>query len=161
MMNRLLLALGVAVVAGLLLAATGLAQQGGVQAWLFEHTSPSGQKMKGTATFIPLGGGLTPGSTGLSVLGLILASGTAETGSDGSTGLLWSGIGATCTSEVYAVATPHYAGGQARFGMLGGRDTAGGTIWVGRADGLGLDEASFDFLATCVGTAPRSLTVGP
>ncbi|MBI2582925.1 hypothetical protein HYV98_01545, partial [Candidatus Azambacteria bacterium] len=69
-----------------------------------------------------------------------------------SVGALLSRIGLTCTSLLFVTATPLYAGGQARFAMIGGRDRFGFTVWVGQADGLGLNGAGFDFLAGCVGS---------
>ncbi|MBI2371869.1 MAG: hypothetical protein HYV08_16840 [Deltaproteobacteria bacterium] len=134
-----------------------------IKMWTFRATSPNGGVLEGTVKFQPLGaepGSLIPqgtvtGATAIRVLGVLFMSGRGSTGSDGSFGALWSDFGITCTNDddVHAVATPHYASGQARFAMIGGRDRFGVTIWVGLADGLGLDGAKFDLLASCAGTA--------
>ncbi|MBI3077215.1 MAG: hypothetical protein HYY85_09600 [Deltaproteobacteria bacterium] len=104
-----------------------------IKMWTFRATSPNGGVLEGTVKFQPLGaepGSLIPqgtvtGATAIRVLGVLFMSGRGSTGSDGSFG----------------------------FAMIGGRDRFGVTIWVGLADGLGLDGAKFDLLASCAGTA--------
>ncbi|MBI3076515.1 MAG: hypothetical protein HYY85_05915 [Deltaproteobacteria bacterium] len=122
------------------------------QTWVFRDTDGRGGEIGGVVSVVAAPG-LTPQVKGTSGnTATIYLTGSGTTGSDGSVGALLSRIGVTCSTLLFVVATPHYASGDARFAMIGGRDRFGFTVWVGLSNGLGLDGAGFDFKAGCLGS---------